>query len=162
MRILAIDPGNIHSGYVIYDSDKRQVVSRDKLANANLRREINQTYKWADHLAIEMIASQGMAVGKSVFDTCVWIGRFIECWEGSWTQVYRHQVKMHMCGHPRAKDANIRQALIDRFPATGGGKVPQIGTKLNPGPLYGMSGDMWAALAVAITYAETKDREGRW
>jgi hypothetical protein len=41
----------------------------------------------------------------------------------------------------RAKDANIRQALIDKLGA--------VGTKKAPGPLYGISGHLWAALAVA-------------
>lgn len=154
MRVLAIDPGNTHSGYCIYDTEAKSVVARGKMPNENLRAEILFRPN-ADHLAIEMIASYGMAVGKSVFDTCVWIGRYIECWGRDHTRVYRKDVKMHLCGDSRAKDGNIRRSLIDRFPATGGGKEPSIGTKKQPGPLYGFSGDMWAALGVAVTYAET-------
>ena len=111
-------------------------------------------------MAIEMVASYGMAVGKTVFETCMWIGRFMEAWESATgtkpQQVYRKDVKMHLCGSMRAKDTNIRQAIIDRYPASGGGKCPQIGTKKEPGPLYGVSKDIWSALAVAITYSETK------
>ena len=50
------------------------------------------------------------------------------------------------------RDANIRQALIDRY---GPGKDRAIGRKLSPGPLYGLSGDCWSALAVAVTTTET-------
>jgi hypothetical protein len=102
-----------------------------------------------------MIACYGMPVGATVFETCVWIGRFIEAWGDEFTKVYRKETKMHLCQTMRAKDSNIRQAIIDRYPATGGGKKPQIGTKAQPGPLYGVSKDVWAALAVAITFAET-------
>jgi hypothetical protein len=104
-------------------------------------------------VAIEMIASYGMPVGREVFETCVWIGRFQQALESPGTAelVYRKDVKLHLCGSPRAKDGNVRQALIDLFPATGGGKTPQIGTKKQPGPLYGMSSHAWAALGVAIT-----------
>ena len=80
-----------------------------------------------DLLVIEMIANYGMAVGKTVFDTCVWIGRFIEIAEHRHTEteyIYRKDEKMNICHSMKAKDSNIRQALIDRF-----GKV---GTKKNP------------------------------
>jgi hypothetical protein len=100
-----------------------------------------------------MIASYGMPVGREVFETCVWIGRFMEQWGAPdrVNLVYRKDVKMHLCGSPRAKDANIRQALIDLFEPTGGGKTPQIGTKAKPGPLYGVSTHAWPALGVAVT-----------
>jgi hypothetical protein len=55
--------------------------------------------------------------------------------------VYRNAVKLHICGTPRAKDPNIRQALIDKYGAPG--------TKKNPGPTYGVSSHLWSALAIA-------------
>ena len=47
-----------------------------------------------------------------------------------------------------AAGARTRHALIDRF----GGKDAAIGRKAAPGPLYGISRDMWSALAIAVTY----------
>lgn len=98
-----------------------------------------------NELAIEMIASYGMPVGREVFETCVWIGRFIEAWGGTYamTRVTRNEVKNHLCGSSKAKDSNIRQALIDLFGPPG--------KKSDPGPTFGLSGDMWAALGVAAT-----------
>ena len=106
-------------------------------------------------LNIEMIASYGMAVGKEVFETCVWVGRFIEVWEATGRNhppelIYRREVKLHLCNSAKAKDANIRQALIDRY----GDKQKAIGKKASPGPLYGMAGDCWAALGIAVTVSE--------
>lgn len=156
MNILAIDPGTTQSGYCIYDGAR--VIESGVLSNAEMLVRVQQ---WpALRLAIEMIASYGMAVGREVFETCVWIGRFQQAWRSpeAIVLVYRKDVKMHLCGSPRAKDANIRQALIDMFPATGGGKTPQIGTKAQPGPLFGVSSHAWAALAVAVT-CEAKFKE---
>ncbi len=99
-----------------------------------------------------MIACYGMAVGKSVFDTCVWIGRFIQAWHKDYTKIYRRDVKIFLCNSPRAKDGNVRQAIIDRYPPDGDGKIPQIGTKKKPGQLFGIHDDIWAALGVAMTF----------
>ena len=84
------------------------------------------TYK-IDKLVIEMIASYGMPVGKEVFETCVWIGRFEELGRLQNIDVeyvYRKDEKMNICHSMKAKDSNIRQALIDRF--------GEVGTKRNP------------------------------
>ena len=100
-----------------------------------------------DVLAIEMIASYGMAVGKEVYETVRWIGRFQECWAhpDEVKLVYRRDVKLHLCGSSKAKDPNVRQALLDLL-------GPQ-GNKRNPGPTYGVKSHAWAALAVAVTVA---------
>jgi len=109
-------------------------------------------YLWRGPLAIECIASYGMAVGKDVFETCIWIGRLIQAYEYPELvrRIYRKDVKLHLCGSPRAKDQNIRQALIDMF----GGKEKAIGRKATPGPLHGVKSHAWSALAVAIVALE--------
>jgi hypothetical protein len=147
--ILAIDPGTTESGWVIYDG--ACVIDSGMTENADMLYAIPDVP--ADRLAIEMIASYGMPVGREVFETCVWVGRFQQAWHKpeAVELVYRKDVKMHLCGTTKAKDPNVRQALLDMFPRTGGGKTPQIGTKANPGPLYGVTSHAWAALAVAIT-----------
>ena len=152
MKILSIDPGNKLSAYVIYEDG--EIIDKGKLPNEELLFIVGHNDPTVEHMVIEMIASYGMAVGETVFETCVWIGRFIERWNRPFTKVKRMKVKMHLCHSARAKDCNIRQAIIDRYPETGGGKTQQIGTKSQPGPLYGVSADVWAALGVAITFSE--------
>lgn len=147
--ILAIDPGTTESGFCeVADGN---VMHSGVCSNAAMLRVIARSA--ADVLAIEMIASYGMPVGREVFQTCVWIGRFQQAWDApeDVKLVYRQAVKLHLCGTSKAKDANVRQALIDLFPASGGGKCPQIGTKGQPGPLYGVSSHAWPALGVAVT-----------
>lgn len=149
MRILAIDPGTEQSGWVMYEDGR--VLFSGVMWNGELLGSIRfgDVAISANILAIEMIASYGMAVGAEVFQTCRWVGRFQEAWRDpeAVRLIYRKDVKMHLCGTPRAKDANIRQALIDKL-------GPQ-GTKKAPGPTYGVKSHAWAALAVAVTAAET-------
>lgn len=155
MNILAIDPGTTQSGWCRYNGNA--VIDSGVLKNEDMLHAISVSSArgTADRLAIEMIASYGMPVGREVFETCVWIGRFKQVWRNpeEVELVYRKDVKMHLCGTTKAKDPNVRQALIDLFPAVGGGKTPQIGTKGQPGPLYGVSSHAWPALGVAITAA---------
>jgi hypothetical protein len=58
-------------------------------------------------------------------------------------------VKLHLCGSSRAKDPNVRTALLDRFGGAGA-----KGTKAAPGPLYGIAADLWSALAIAVTWTD--------
>ena len=159
--VLAIDPGPTESAYVIYDG--RCVRDHKKVDNTTLLARLDGfAAKDSEILVIEQIASFGMAVGAEVFETCVWTGRFIHAWAGigliAWDRIKRHEVKSELCNTQRAKDANIRQALIDRF---GPGKEKAIGTKRSQGPLYGIAGDEWSALAVAVTWWEINQRKGR-
>jgi hypothetical protein len=151
--ILAIDPGPEQSAALRYDAASHKVDCIGILPNETLLRSLEPIGRHKTHLAIEMIACYGMPVGSEVFETCVWIGRFLQRWEGPYTRVYRREVKLHLCNSARAKDANVRQALIDRF---GPGKKRAIGLKASPGPLFGIKADLWAALGVAVTFADRK------
>lgn len=158
MSIFAIDPGPVESAWVDWDGGK--VVSHGKAKNAHVRNlclAIGQD-GW---VVIEKIASYGMAVGAEVFETCVWTGRFIEAC-GQDNRITRCAVKSHLCHSAKAKDANVRQALIDRLgppavkePYTPTGKTGKALTpreRTVPGPTAGLAGDEWAALAVAVTW----------
>ena len=75
MNILAIDPGNIESAYVLMN-DSYEIFQFGKIGNENMFEIIEETMP--DKVVIEMVASYGMAVGESVFETVFWIGRFYE------------------------------------------------------------------------------------
>ena len=173
MRVLAIDPGNTDSGYALIDGDTCQPIEVGKIPNEQL---LTALLDWCigassdyindpdtagkpefDHIAIEMVASYGMAVGKEVFETCVWIGRYAQLADVYATAVpcdlvYRRDVKLHHCGSVKAKDSNIAQALVDRFAP--GQPNRGKGTKAAPGWFHGFAADMWQAYALAVLVAD--------
>lgn len=152
--ILAIDPGPTESTYVKLSGTR--VADCAKVPNAELLRMVRAHKGLRVLVAVEMIASYGMAVGAEVFETCVMIGRICEALGDEPTRIKRIDVKNHICHNSRANDANIRQAIIDRY----GGKDSAIGKKAKPGPLHGVSGDMWAALAVGLTVLDRQLMRG--
>ena len=144
MAILAIDPGTTRSAYVVLDESGKPV---DFSTYDNARNFDVIGYWDKSRVVVEMVASYGMPVGREVFETVYWIGRFCQA-AGEHERIYRGEVKDHLCRSRKANDAAIRQALLDRF---GPGKAKAVGLKKSPGPLYGIKGDEWAALAVAVT-----------
>ena len=154
--ILAIDPGNIETGYVIIENDLSRVIDKGKIKNEDLISLILSNKYKLDDGAIEMVACYGMPVGKEVFDTCVWIGRIYETIYSMYNIkpmfIYRKQVKINLCGTMKAKDSNIVQALIDRFAPYTSNKGK--GTKKEPGYFYGFKKDIWQAFAVAVTHVD--------
>jgi len=163
VRLLAIDPGSQDSGFVDYELPGNKLIEHGVADNSRLltmcyQRRVRPS-SW--HLAIEMVDVFGMA-GRTVFETCVWIGRFIEAWGAmDFTKVTRHEVKMHLCHTKRSDDSMVRAALIERF----GGEAIAIGgkgkgkTKTPRGPLFGVAAHAWQALGVAVTWADGRKIE---
>jgi hypothetical protein len=154
--ILAIDPGNVLSAFVVWDGVRQTALSEQpgellnfgKVPNQELLRMIQDTFRSHTGVCvIEMIGhyGTGMSPGKTVYDTCVFIGRFGERY--GWDRVrvvLRPTVKAHICGSARAKDGNVIQALKDRF--------GDRGTKASKGFFYGVSADVWQATALAVCF----------
>ena len=155
MKVLAIDPGNRQSAWCMIDVETLRPLFFDKEENQVVLTAVQHIPY--DRIVIERVASYGMAVGRDVFETCEWVGRFTQAARVPPDYVYRQEEKLHICGDSRAKDTNIRRALIDRFAQHDikNGK----GTKKNPDWFYGFSADVWAAYAVGITYIETSKKD---
>jgi len=141
MKIFAIDPGPNESAFVIWDGSN--ILDKGKVPSERILPLLG-IHERECRFVCEMIACYGMAVGAEVFETCVWIGRYLEKLQGNMERIKRLECKMHLCHSARANDSNIRQALIDRLGAPG--------TKKQPGITFGVTKDIWAALAVAVTF----------
>lgn len=185
--LLAIDPGNEQSAFVVFDGERP--VHFGKWDNRVLLREIyvGKLFLGVTECAIETLKPRGMPTSFDEMQTQLWAGRFYEALfqarlggeKFEPVQVFRMEVKVHVCGKVTANDSNIRAALIDRW----GGQDKAIGGKRcrkckgkgwygrertacpewehPPGPLYEVSGDVWAALAVAVTWWDTNDFRNR-
>lgn len=151
--MIGIDPGSEKSAIVALNEGA--VTYAEILPNEEAR-EWLALMPPGDGIVIEMVSSYGMAVGKSVFETVYWIGRFSEAVGGA-QRIYRKDIKLQLCGNFKAKDPEVRQALIDRFGGLGG-KEAAIGKKATPGPLYGIKSHLWAALAVAVAADENPEK----
>jgi len=146
MKIIAIDPGPTQSAFVIWDGTL--IIATEILKNDNLLELIAEYPHKTFPMVIEQVRSYGMPVGATIFDTVFWSGRFYQAWKGPKYQMPRLEVKQHICHNSRAKDSNIRQALIDRL-------EPDLKPRQRPkGILKGLVRDQWAAMALAVTFLE--------
>ena len=155
--IFSIDPGTTRSAWLRFDGEKPVafgIAANDVLVRA-LRTgglpdvvviEGVELYG-PDVVVIEKIESYGMAVGAEVFETVFVSGQMAEAAHRVPVVLLpRRAVKLALCGDSRARDANIRQACIDRF---GGSAATRKG-----GALHGVTKDVWSALAIALAYMD--------
>lgn len=186
--ILSIDPGSKESAWMIYDGTPRKWA---KTVNCCLLSDLRSGKLVASrvHVVIESMVNYAATVGAETFDAIRWAGRFQEAWaehsgEESVSYITRPEVKLHLCQSMRAKDKDVREALITRWGgeavAIGGKKCPSCkgsgghgrGSKrfscdrckgsglVTPrGPLNGITADCWSALAIAVTYTDTRAGE---
>lgn len=176
--VLGVDPGPENSAYALVTGDQ-QVLHAEKVGNDSLIERIRQDPP--AHVAIESIQSYGMAVGRSVFDTCFFIGEVIRTCKDAgipFTLYPRPEYTRRICGAVKVNDAVLRQALLLRF--GGDGEIvkqevipagaPGAGVYLNgprkgqprvrevriPEPLHVLAGcsDKRSAFAVAVYHLD--------
>lgn len=157
MIILGLDPGTTHTGCVWFDGTR--VVRAEHLENMQVVIAIAVSFDRIESVACEMLVYQGETrrPGEETFETAYWIGRFMGACAVPFHRIKPHEWKVHVCGRATAGDSERRTALIRRF----GGKEAAIGRKKAPGPLYGVTGHCWSALAVAVTAWDQHYAKGR-
>ena len=174
--ILALDPGTKRTGWCFLVDGEPKHWCTEKGGNVE-NKEIYPIIKAFDcPVIIENVSSYGASVGQTTFDTVNWIGRFTRETENlglPWDYVTRQEVKLVLLQTPRATDVQVRQKLIDLFggldKAIGGKKCRfckgkkwtgrshdpcedcnVTGYETAPGPLKGITGHTWSALAVGF------------
>ena len=154
VTVLALDPGNIQTGYCLLDSDTLHPIRVGKELNATCLLMV-QVERY-DFLVIERVASYGMPVGREVLETCEWVGRYTQAATAPVGYIYRKEVVLHICNSPRGNDATIRRALIDRFATHD--RTTERGSKKHPDFFFGFRADMWAAYAAGPCIHRDKRR----
>ena len=126
-RILAIDPGNMKSGWIIGRDDEEVIggfdvvsfgVDENKYLRGQFKEAVSLFQPTLTRLVIETPKPRGMPTAGEEMETMIHIGRFIQQWSrlgGRWSYVFRQDVKLNLCGNNRAKDPNVSQAIKDRF-----------------------------------------------
>jgi hypothetical protein len=162
-RLIAIDPGSELSAFVTLDLgdtlELRVVTDHGKIPNGELLHVLRSLphgrFRGHDRLVLEWMQPRGMPTSAQEFETALWAGRFLEAAIGQLPvdRITRHRVKIAITGQGRANDANIRAAIVDRYGGAGG-KEAAVGRKASMGPLYGIKSDEWAALALALAWAD--------
>lgn len=151
--VLAIDPGPMHSGLALVGAeDPKYVIPIDIVPNgiflqwlesANLgRMDIRLA-------AIEQVRSYGGGAGAELYDTVFWSGQMALLLRKVQETVHipRPSVAHFVTNAGQhTNDAAVRAAITVFY----GGSEIAVGTSKKPGKLYGMRGDVSAAVAVGL------------
>lgn len=149
MRLLAIDPANQYTAYVLIETNDMSILDKGKIPNEEFISLLERAEY--DHMAIEILVNMGRT-GATLFETAEMIGKcmYINSLNGKpYTRVSRQKVKVHFQVKRKingvkapSADSQIRTSLINRF--------GDVGTKKNQGYFYGFKADIWQAMAVGV------------
>lgn len=146
--IFAVDAGDKVSSWVLFDPAEQRIETKWlDMPNDDLLALIGT----ADYnvFAFERLAPMGFCVGKEVFDTIEWNGRFRHAAEirngVTVFPITRKQCVVHHTGSAKGGDSAIRTAMIARF-----------GKENLPGVTY----DVWSALALSAFASDKMNLSG--
>lgn len=172
--LLAIDPGTTHSAYCMMRGDY-SIISSAKVENDVLLRLVKEG-EWQE-MVIECMEArhvQNGVIGAETYDTCYWIGRYMQAAIDRGKPIHRvyrseerkrlvptkkNKLPPHPASVGQTADSQIRATLIRRFAKhdfkNGKGKAACKDT------FYGFAADMWAACAVGVVHLDKLEEDER-
>ena len=173
-RILAIDPGTTMSAYCVM-TEGYEPTAAAKVDNNALHALIMRG--GMDEMVIECMEprflggekTHGQMIGSETYETCIWIGRFMELaahMDMPVFRVYRSEERSRLIpskrnglpplpeGTGQTADAQIRAALVQRFAKHD--KKTGKGTAKHKDVFYGFKADMWSAFAVGVVHLDNQ------
>ena len=148
-KVLAIDPANKQTAYVLFDKNTWEIYDKDIIPNREFIEMIEKGN--FDRVALEIIVNMGVS-GRTLFETAEYVGIYTyitNTLQKPLKRVRRTDVKKHFKVKRSTKnkkqpsaDSQIRSRLIERF--------GEVGTKSKPGYFYGFKADIWQAFAVGV------------
>lgn len=157
---IGIDPGPEKSAVVAITEAGAVVRKEEHVDNGEMEHYLGELPNAADlyhlsvQIAVEDFAPYGKHLGQESMATIRWIGVFEYVCHAE--RIERPTIKLALCDVRSAKDSDVRDALIHKY---GPGKAKAVGRKATQGPLYGITGHLWPALAVAFVLAQ-QDKAG--
>ena len=149
--VIGVDPGPVKSALCMWDG---KIPFYPKYSeNHDILDDLSNLYhtKKEAILAVERPVCQKWA-GAEVSDTAIEAGRFLGVWgHDEQYLINRSKIRWHIGKVKQTNDSIIRQALIDRI-------HPDYDRLYNPGVLIGITGDIWQALAVAVTCCDLLEK----
>jgi len=119
-NILSIDPGSDYSGIVFFNVVDDRLLKSCKIDNESVQRIIDVNRTKISLVVIEMLSSYGI-VGASVFETAIWIGKYIRHLETiglPWILIKRSIVRGHWEPKNDKLEQLIRDGIITKWPKT--------------------------------------------
>jgi hypothetical protein len=150
---LAIDPGPEEEHGVVYVHDGNVKWGEGtKLDSWGIIRRYCESYPIYP-VIIEGLSNYGQAIGDTTLRTAYTIGRLYELANNGKREVVvirRTDVRYSIIGSAKGNDSIIKQSILERFGGPGAAK--------KGGPLHGIKGHNWSALALAVAYKEMLER----
>ena len=155
-KIIGIDPGTTQGAFIVLDVESKTILKHGIIPNWDLLEMLRNWPQETDPVSVtcETIQAYGQVVGAETFETCFWIGRATEiCYlkDIPFTPAKRKDIIMTHCATNKAKDSDVRRAMIEY--------IGEPGTKKKPGPTWGISSHEWSALAVATFIPVQKEND---
>lgn len=159
--ILAFDPGNEETGWVISLEDNSKLIYKNKEKNFDCYNKVKEFLKNKEYniikVGIEYPSSYGMVTNQTLLDTCTFCGILCQLFLSYNIKpelIFRKSIKMFLNGSVRAKDSEVNSRVREYVGEDYTLKKPNLwfwneDVEKNGGARY-CNNDMYAAIAVLL------------